>query len=98
MVIEEIPYNISIGIMTTFHFKTQPEPNSIVNWSYIIPASSPTVAADAFAYIQDFVLNASIIDDKIGLGLSPGASSFEIRGIYRGDQDYFSSKANHLYL
>ena len=61
----------SIGIITTFYFQTFPAPNSIVNWVYTIPISNPTVAAAAFAHIQDFATNASVIDEKTGFGISP---------------------------
>ncbi|KAI4241542.1 MAG: hypothetical protein L6R40_004522 [Gallowayella cf. fulva] len=82
----------SIGIITRFYFQTQPAPTSIVNWVYEIPVANPKVAAAAFSHIQDFVLNASIIDDKIGMGVTPSPSSFHVSGTYRGDEAVFRAK------
>ncbi len=84
--------NPSIGIITTFYFQTQPAPASVVNWAYTIPISTPNTAATAFSHIQSFASNASIIDGKIGFGVSPKPSSFYISGIYRGDPRTFKSK------
>ncbi|KAL8993777.1 MAG: hypothetical protein Q9188_007240, partial [Gyalolechia gomerana] len=82
----------SIGIITTFYFRTQPAPTSILNWVYTIPIANPSVAAAAFSHIQSFALNASIIDDKIGFGVTPSLSSFLINGTYRGDKATFEAK------
>ncbi|KAI4230775.1 MAG: hypothetical protein LQ349_006042 [Xanthoria aureola] len=82
----------SIGIVTTFYFQTQAAPPSVVNWVYEIPMANPTVAANAFSHIQSFSLNASVIDDKTGLGVTPSPSSFHISGTYHGDEATFRSK------
>ncbi|KAL8844259.1 MAG: hypothetical protein Q9176_001434 [Flavoplaca citrina] len=82
----------SIGIITTFYFQTQPAPSSVVNWVYEIPMASPQVAANAFSHIQSFALNASVIDDKTGFGVTPSPSNFHISGTYHGDEATFRSK------
>ncbi|KAL8666231.1 MAG: hypothetical protein Q9168_007528, partial [Polycauliona sp. 1 TL-2023] len=82
----------SIGIITTFHFQTQPAPISVVNWVYEIPMANPQVAANAFSHIQNFALNASVIDDKIGFGVTPSPTNFHISGTYYGDEAIFKSK------
>ncbi|KAL8752944.1 MAG: hypothetical protein Q9184_005569, partial [Pyrenodesmia sp. 2 TL-2023] len=82
----------SIGIITTFYFQTQPAPSSVVNWVYEIPMTSPNVAAASFAHIQSFALNASVIDDRIGFGVTPSPSNFHISGTYHGDEATFKSK------
>ncbi|KAL8786508.1 MAG: hypothetical protein Q9213_002735 [Squamulea squamosa] len=61
----------SMGIITTFYFQTQQAPRSVVNWVYEIPVVSPSVGSAAFSHIQSFALNASIIDSKIGFGVTP---------------------------
>ncbi|KAL9014899.1 MAG: hypothetical protein Q9173_000454 [Seirophora scorigena] len=81
-----------IGIITTFHFQTLLAPTSMVNWNYIVPVSSGEEAAAAFSHIQDFALNASVIDDKIGFGVVPSPASFRIHGKYRGDEAVFKTK------
>ncbi|KAL8741340.1 MAG: hypothetical protein Q9190_006043 [Brigantiaea leucoxantha] len=78
--------------VTKFYFQTQPAPSSIVNWVYTIPISSVNVAASSFLHIQNFARNASVVDSKIGLGVSPSASSFRISGVYYGDQEDFTSR------
>jgi len=87
----------SIGIITTFDFQTQPAPASIINWSYKIPTASPNEAAAAFSHIQSFALNASVIDGLSGFGVTPTASSFNISGTYRGDNDTFTNKVPYNY-
>ncbi|KAI4181923.1 MAG: hypothetical protein LQ346_006672 [Caloplaca aetnensis] len=82
----------SIGIVNTFYFQTQPAPSSVVNWVYEIPMANPNVAADSFSHIQDFALNASVIDDRTGFGVTPSPSSFHISGTYHGDEATFRSK------
>lgn len=64
----------------------------MVNWNYIVPVSSGEEAAAAFSHIQDFALNASVIDDKIGFGVVPSPTSFRIHGKYRGDEAVFKTK------
>ncbi|KAL8893637.1 MAG: hypothetical protein Q9192_005075, partial [Flavoplaca navasiana] len=82
----------SIGIIITFYFQTQPAPSSVVNWVYEIPMASPQIAANAFSHIQSFALNASVIDDKTGFGVTPSPSNFHISGTYHGDEATFRSK------
>ncbi|KAK4693129.1 hypothetical protein P7C71_g4214, partial [Lecanoromycetidae sp. Uapishka_2] len=82
----------SIGIVTTFYFQTQPAPSSIINWAYNIPITSSDAAASTFSHIQNFALNASVIDGLTGFGVSPTASSFSISGTYRGDQATFTNE------
>ena len=61
-----------------------------MNWAYTVPISSPSVAVSAFTHLQNFALNASVIDGKIGFGISPKPSSFDVIGTYRGDQKTFT--------
>lgn len=82
----------SIGIITTFYFRTHPAPTSILNWGYTIPIANPSVAAAAFSHIQSFALNTSIVDDRIGFGVTPSPSSWFINGTYRGDKATFEAK------
>ncbi|KAI4086454.1 MAG: hypothetical protein LQ344_007549, partial [Seirophora lacunosa] len=74
------------------HLRTLLAPTSMVNWNYIVPVSSGEEAAAAFSHIQDFALNASVIDDKIGFGVVPSPTSFRIHGKYRGDEAVFKTK------
>ncbi|KAI4141158.1 MAG: hypothetical protein LQ341_003585, partial [Variospora aurantia] len=82
----------SIGIVTTFYFHTQAAPDSVVNWVYEIPMANPNVSANSFSHIQSFALNASVIDDRTGFGVTPSPSSFHISGTYHGDEATFRSK------
>ncbi|KAL8813521.1 MAG: hypothetical protein Q9200_000195 [Gallowayella weberi] len=85
-------YAESFGIITTFYFQTEPAPDSIVNWAYTFPIANPNEAATTFSHIQAFALNASVIDDKIGFGVSPSPSSIHISGTYRGEEAEFNTK------
>lgn len=83
----------SIGIVTTFYFQTLPAPPSTVNWAYTFDITSPSIAATAFSHIQDFARNASVIDDKIGFGVTLSAPfSYSVTGSYRGDEAVFRAK------
>ena len=91
--IDSVPEPNSIGIVTTFYFQTLPAPPSTVNWAYIFNITSPSVAATAFSHIQDFAQNVSVIDDKIGFGVTLYApSAYRVTGSYRGDEAVFRTK------
>ncbi|KAL8820944.1 MAG: hypothetical protein Q9223_000932 [Gallowayella weberi] len=62
------------------------------NWAYTFPIANPNEAATTFSHIQAFALNASVIDDKIGFGVSPSPSSIHISGTYRGEEAEFNTK------
>lgn len=47
--------------------------------------------ADAFLHIQDFALNASVIDADLGFGIHVDGKSFSIGGTYIGSQDHFTN-------
>ncbi|KAI4255983.1 MAG: hypothetical protein L6R42_006463, partial [Xanthoria sp. 1 TBL-2021] len=92
------PFELNIGIITKFYFQTLPAPTSVVNWVYEIPMANPNIAANAFSHIQSFALNASVIDDKTGFGVTPSPSSFHISGTYHGDEATFRSKIAQEFL
>ena len=83
----------SFGIITTFHLQTQPSPASVVNWAYTLPGMYNSVAAPtaAFTHIQNFALNASVVDGKLGFGVHLDGQSFSISGTYLGDLETFTN-------
>ncbi|KAK4695760.1 hypothetical protein P7C71_g2043, partial [Lecanoromycetidae sp. Uapishka_2] len=83
----------SFGIITSFYLQTQPAPSSVVNWSYGIPDmfTSAAVTAEAFVEIQNFALNASVVDGKLGLGIYIDGTTFSISGTYIGDEATFTN-------
>ena len=93
MIPNSVAKSNSIGIVTTFHFQTLPAPPSTVNWAYTFNITSPSIAATAFSHIQDFARNATVIDDKIGFGVTLYAPSvYRVTGSYRGDEAVFRAK------
>ena len=85
---------ISIGIITTFYLQTQPAPTAVVNWSYKIPNQlvSASTAANAFSHIQNFALNASVVDKKIGFSVSSNGLALTVMGTYLGSQSEFTNR------
>ena len=68
-----------------------PAPATVVNWNYKIPnvLASAKVAAAAVFHIQNFALNASVIDSNIGFGISLSGSNLTISGTYFGSEATF---------
>lgn len=60
----------SIGIVVFFYFQTKPAPSEVVNWSYTIPDMyvSAATSATVFQNIQNFALNPTVVDRKLGFG------------------------------
>ena len=83
----------SFGIITTFYLQTEPAPASVVNWAYTIPGMYESAAAPtaAFTHIQDFALNASVVDGKLGFGVHLDGKTFGISGTYLGDLATFTN-------
>lgn len=84
----------SIGVIVNFYLQTQVAPTSIVNWSYSFSNmfSTASKGANAFAHIQTFVQDATIVDRKLGLGVTLGVDSFTVAGTYMGTKADFTSK------
>ena len=82
----------SFGIVTTFYLQTQPAPSSVVNWAYSLPGmyDSAATTTEAFTHIQNFALNASVVDRKLGFGVHVDGSSFSVSGTYIGDLAVFT--------
>ena len=51
-------------------------------------AAAPTAA---FTHIQNFALNASVVDGKLGFGVHLDGQSFSISGTYLGDLETFTN-------
>lgn len=60
----------SFGIIVYFYLQTKPAPLSVVDWEYTIPGMyvSADTSAAVFSNIQDFSLNASVIDRNLAFG------------------------------
>ncbi|KAI9680572.1 MAG: hypothetical protein M1817_004012 [Caeruleum heppii] len=87
----------SFGIVTTFNLQTQRAPQTVINFSFGIPAvmSSRQSAASAFLHLQDFGLNSSAIDRRLSFGITsdgPNGPSFRIGGTFFGGLDEFNNR------
>jgi FAD/FMN-containing dehydrogenase len=83
----------SFGIVVNFYLQTQPAPTTVINWSYSLPnmfSDVPTTVA-AFQHIQDFALNSSVVDRKLGFGMYMDGHGFSISGTYFGTQSDFTN-------
>ena len=82
------------GIVITFYLQTQPAPDKVVNWQYNLPSMFHDAIASAvvFQHIQDFALNASVVDRNLGLGVYLDGNTFYISGTYFGDLATFNDK------
>lgn len=86
----------SFGIITTFHFKTQQAPTSLVNWGFTFPdvLKTPDTATKIVLHLQDWAQNSSVVDRKIGgMGVyMDGDGAFSVHGSYFGDLAAFNNK------
>lgn len=83
----------SFGIVTTFYFKTQAAPTSVVNWSFSLPNMFQSVATltSTFTHLQNFAQNASVVDRKLGIGMYMDGVGFSISGTYFGSLATFNN-------
>lgn len=88
----------SFGIVTKFYMQTQPAPEALVYFSYTFDASlltgSGDTAADMLVHLQDFATNATVMSDKIGMGIHIDTTGISFQGIYNGPQDDFNNRIN----
>ena len=82
------------AIVTTFYLQTLPAPSQVVNWQFSLPNMFADAAATArvFRHIQDFALNASLIDGNLGLGIYLDGSGFSLSGTYFGSPSTFDEQ------
>jgi hypothetical protein len=79
----------SFGVVTTFYMQTQPAPASVVNFSYDFNGLFSSVATISafFTHVQNFALNASVVDANLGgLGMYMDGSGLSLSGVYLGSQ------------
>lgn len=84
----------SFGIITTFYLQTQPAPSTVVNFEYGLSDlfTDATKSASYFQSIQDFALNSSTVDRRIGLGLYLDGGGASLSGTFIGTLSEFDSK------
>jgi len=66
----------------------------VVNWAYTFPNQlvSASTAAATFSHIQNFAMNASVIDKNIGFSVSSKELSLTVIGSYLGSQTDFTNR------
>ncbi|GAW24090.1 hypothetical protein ANO14919_136700 [Xylariales sp. No.14919] len=84
----------SFGIIVNFYLLTREEPKAVVKWSVDVPTAIKSVksAVETFAYIQDFVNNAAVVDRYLGIVIFFAHDRFTIEGTYLGDCAEFHDK------
>jgi hypothetical protein len=85
----------SFGIVTNFYIQTQAAPSSITYFAFGFPAAwnSKTAFTNAFLHIQDFATNASVVDDRISLGMYfDNYGTFSLSGAFFGSVSEFNDK------
>jgi hypothetical protein len=85
----------SIGIAVKFYLQTKAAPTSVVTFSYTFAGYMEDVdtAAAGFMHIQDFALNDTVVDRKLGFGMYTDLyNGLSITGTYVGDKDTFDTK------
>ncbi|KAF2669033.1 FAD-binding domain-containing protein [Microthyrium microscopicum] len=84
----------SFGIVVNFYLQTVAAPAQVINWEYDLPISLSNVpsAVSAFLHIQDWATNATVIDSKLGMGITFSDQSVAVSGTYFGDLNTFTNK------
>ncbi|KAI9797811.1 MAG: hypothetical protein M1833_005314 [Piccolia ochrophora] len=84
----------SFGIITTFYLQTQPAPDTVVNFAFSIPDArrSTTAAVGAFSRLQEFALNASVVNRQLAFGVYLAPGTFTLSGTYFDGIENFKNK------
>ncbi|KAI1170275.1 Glucooligosaccharide oxidase [Nemania sp. FL0916] len=77
----------SFGIVVNFYLRTQPAPQTMINWQIDAPETMKSVesAVEAFLNIQKLVTDASVVDRQLGILAFLTHENFSLRGTYLGD-------------
>ncbi|KAL1866869.1 hypothetical protein Daus18300_006572 [Diaporthe australafricana] len=85
----------SFGIATTLYLQTQPAPPVTTYFGYSFPGAAPTAsietAVSSFIHLQDMAQNASVTTRNLSFGITLGATSFQVRGVYLGPASDFNT-------
>ena len=84
----------SYGVVTSFHFATQPAPESTISFTYAFGGGviGNLAAVDIMCHLTEFALNASVVDERVTFGVYMDQASFSINGIFFGDEAEFRSR------
>ncbi|KAL9052282.1 MAG: hypothetical protein Q9162_005484 [Coniocarpon cinnabarinum] len=86
----------SLGVISNFYFKTFEAPQASVYFSYAfcpgVYNGTGAIAAQIMQHLQDFALNASVIDSRIGFGVYIDPSSFSLSGLFFGSEEEYAGK------
>ncbi|KAI3399151.1 hypothetical protein diail_7730 [Diaporthe ilicicola] len=84
----------SFGIATTLYLRTQPAPPVTTYFGFSFPGAAPAASIDtavsSFIHLQDLAQNASVTTRDISFGITLGANSFQVRGVYLGSASDFN--------
>jgi FAD/FMN-containing dehydrogenase len=85
----------SFGIATTLYLQTQPAPAATTYFGFSFPGAAPATSIDtavsSFIHLQHMAHNASVTTRDISFGITLGAGSFQVRGVYLGSAADFNS-------
>ncbi|KAK0710273.1 hypothetical protein B0T26DRAFT_755358 [Lasiosphaeria miniovina] len=85
----------AFGVVVNFYLQTSPAPPDVVNWSFSFPQALASAEAGVLAFkgVQNFALNGSVVDGKLGFGVTIGGNgaSFSVHGTYFGPVATFNA-------
>lgn len=85
----------SFGIATTLYLQTQPAPTATTYFGFSFPGAAPATSIDtavsSFTHLQDVAHNAAVTDRRLSFGITLGANSLQVRGVYLGPSSEFNS-------
>lgn len=85
----------SFGIATTLYLQTQPAPPVTTYFGFSFPGAAPAssieTAVSSFIHLQDVAQNASVTTRNLSFGITLGANSFEVRGVFLGPASDFNT-------
>ncbi|KXH36963.1 FAD binding domain-containing protein [Colletotrichum simmondsii] len=79
----------SFGIVTSFWFRTQPEPDAVVNFIFTVKSSEPTKLSDAFKAYHQITTNPSL-DRRLSSVAIISKDTLQISGVYFGTESEYS--------
>ncbi|KAK7421990.1 hypothetical protein QQZ08_009711 [Neonectria magnoliae] len=79
----------SFGIATEFNFRTKPEPETVVAWTYNVTSDDPAVLSEAWKAYHEVVKDPSL-SIKLGGNALLLKSSFVLNGAFFGSESDFN--------
>jgi hypothetical protein len=91
----------SFGIVTNFYLRTQEAPEAVTYFSFQWGTALYENKEDftsTFMHVQDFAVNASVVDNRISFGIYLDGTAYNLGGTFFGSVEEFNEKIKPEFL